>query len=67
MSVPLDRSGRVPGRVSLLVIQRLRARQHGGATRPPLFVLAGGPGQSATAAFGGDGAGLLYPAYRSAT
>ena len=30
-----------------------------------VFVLAGGPGQSATAAFAGDGVGLLYPAYRS--
>ena len=28
-------------------------------------MLAGGPGQSATAAFAGDGAGLLYPATRS--
>ena len=30
-----------------------------------MFVLAGGPGQSATNAFGGDAAGLLYAAYRS--
>jgi pimeloyl-ACP methyl ester carboxylesterase len=62
LSVPLDRTGAVPGRVSLLV-KRLRARRSGGATLPPLFVLAGGPGQSATEAFGGDALGVLYPAY----
>jgi pimeloyl-ACP methyl ester carboxylesterase len=63
LAVPLDRSGAVSGRVSLLV-KRIRARQHGGATRPPLVVLAGGPGQSATDAFGPDSLRLLYPAYR---
>ena len=52
LSVPLDRAGALPGRVSLLV-KRFAARRHGGATQPPLFVLAGGPGQSATDAFGG--------------
>jgi pimeloyl-ACP methyl ester carboxylesterase len=62
MSVPLDRSGAVPGRVSLLV-SRIRARRRGGATQPPLFVLAGGPGQSAIDAFGGGGLSVLYPAY----
>jgi len=62
LSVPLDRSGAVPGRVSLLV-KRVRARQRGGATLPRLFVLAGGPGQSATESFGGDALGVLYPAY----
>ena len=61
LSVPLDRSGAVPGRVSLIVT-RVRARQRGGATLPPLFLLAGGPGQSATDAFSGA-LGLLYPAY----
>ncbi len=50
LSVPLDRSGTVPGRVSLFVT-KLPARQRGGATRPPVIVLAGGPGQSATYAF----------------
>ena len=55
MSVPLDRTGSVPGRVSLFV-ERVRARARGGATQPPLFVLAGGPGQSATDAFGAGGA-----------
>ncbi|HYN90756.1 MAG TPA: alpha/beta hydrolase, partial [Thermoleophilaceae bacterium] len=60
LSVPLDRSGAVPGRVSLLV-KRVRARRR--ATRPPLFVLAGGPGQSATESFGAEALGVLYPVY----
>jgi pimeloyl-ACP methyl ester carboxylesterase len=64
LGVPLDRSGVVPGRVSLLV-KRVRARERGGASRPPLVLLAGGPGQSATEAFGGDALGFLYAAYRS--
>jgi len=64
LSVPLDRSRAVPGQVSLLV-KRIRARRRGGATRPPLFVLAGGPGQSATDAFGPDSLGVLFPAYRN--
>ena len=51
----------MPGRVSLLV-KRVRARQRGGATLPPLVLLAGGPGQSGTDAFT-DALGLLYPAY----
>ena len=62
MSVPLDRTGSVPGRVSLLVA-RVKARQRGGATQPPLIVLAGGPGQSATDAFLVGGLSVLYPAY----
>ena len=62
LSVPLDRSGALPGRVSLFV-ERVRARRRGGATLPPLVVLAGGPGQSATDAFGGEALGLLYAAY----
>jgi pimeloyl-ACP methyl ester carboxylesterase len=62
LSVPLDRSGAVPGRVSLLV-KRVRARSRGGAKLPPLLLLAGGPGQSATQAFGGEALGVLYPAY----
>jgi hypothetical protein len=61
LSVPLDRSGAVPGRVSLFV-KRIRARGRGGATRPPLLVLAGGPGQSATEAFGPESLGVLFPA-----
>jgi pimeloyl-ACP methyl ester carboxylesterase len=51
LAVPLDRSGAVPGEVSLLV-ERHRARR---ARRAPVVVLAGGPGESATAA---------APAYR---
>jgi pimeloyl-ACP methyl ester carboxylesterase len=62
LSVPLDRSGAVPGGISLLV-KRLRAdrRLRRGAT----FVLAGGPGQSATVTFEGDGIGQLYGAFRN--
>ncbi len=45
--VPLDRSGAVPGRVGLQVeVSRPRRPR-----RPPIFFLAGGPGQSATRAF----------------
>lgn len=47
LSVPLDRSGAVPGSVKLR-IERRKAKR---ATRPPLFLIAGGPGQSATEAF----------------
>ena len=61
VSVPLDRGGVTPGRVSLFV-KRIAAQ------RPPrqgaLFVLAGGPGQSATVAFDGDALGVLSPAFR---
>jgi pimeloyl-ACP methyl ester carboxylesterase len=64
LTVPLDRTGAVPGRVSLLV-KRVRARRRGGATRAPLLMLAGGPGQSATEAFGPDALGVLFPAYRN--
>jgi pimeloyl-ACP methyl ester carboxylesterase len=64
LNVPLDRSAAVPGRVSLFV-GRVRARRPGGATRPPLVVLAGGPGQSATETFDPATLGLLYPAYRT--
>ncbi len=65
LSVPLDRSGAVPGRVSLFVL-KMSATRPGGATRPPLFVLAGGPGQSATFAFGitVNGEDLLEPLHR---
>ena len=61
LGVPLDRSGATPGRVSLFVT-RLRARQR--PRRGAIFALAGGPGQSATDTFGGDGLGLLAPAFR---
>jgi pimeloyl-ACP methyl ester carboxylesterase len=60
--VPLDRSGATPGRVSLYV-KRVRARRR--PARGAVFVLAGGPGQSATDAFNGDGLGSLAPAYRT--
>ena len=61
LKVPVDRTGAVPGEVSLH-IERVRARKRPavGAT----FVLAGGPGQSATLAFGGDSLGVLEPAFR---
>jgi pimeloyl-ACP methyl ester carboxylesterase len=61
LSVPLDRSGATPGRVSLFVT-RLRARRR--PRQGAVFVLAGGPGQSASEAFGGDGLGVLAPAFR---
>jgi pimeloyl-ACP methyl ester carboxylesterase len=62
LSVPLDRSGVTPGRVSLFV-KRIRAERR--PRRGALFVLAGGPGQSATQAFEGDGLGVLSPAFRN--
>jgi pimeloyl-ACP methyl ester carboxylesterase len=62
LNVPLDHAGAVPGALSLFV-RRIPARQR--ATRAPLIVLAGGPGQSATAAFGGDALAVVYPAYRN--
>jgi pimeloyl-ACP methyl ester carboxylesterase len=61
LTVPLDRAGAVPGRVSLFV-KRVRARVR--PARGALFVLAGGPGQSATASFGGDALSVLHPTYR---
>jgi pimeloyl-ACP methyl ester carboxylesterase len=62
LSVPLDRTGAVPGRISLLV-KRIRARER--PRRGALFVLAGGPGQSASAAFSGDALASLFPALRN--
>jgi pimeloyl-ACP methyl ester carboxylesterase len=61
LAVPLDRSGVTPGRVSLFV-RRIRAQRR--PASGALFVLAGGPGQSATQAFEGDGLGVLAPAFR---
>jgi pimeloyl-ACP methyl ester carboxylesterase len=61
VAVPLDRSGAIPGRVSLLV-KRLRAQKR--PRRGALFVLAGGPGQSATFAFDGDALGAVSPGFR---
>jgi pimeloyl-ACP methyl ester carboxylesterase len=62
VSVPLDRTGATPGHVSLFV-KRIRAQHK--PSRGALFVLAGGPGQSATQAFEGDGLGVLSPAFRT--
>jgi pimeloyl-ACP methyl ester carboxylesterase len=61
LSVPLDRTGATPGRVSLLV-KRIRAQRR--PRRGAVFVLTGGPGQSTTQAFEGDGLGVLAPAFR---
>jgi pimeloyl-ACP methyl ester carboxylesterase len=61
LSVPLDRTGAVPGRISLLV-ERVRARRR--PARGAVFVLAGGPGQSASFAYGADALGALFPAFR---
>jgi pimeloyl-ACP methyl ester carboxylesterase len=60
LSVPLDRTGATPGRVSLLV-KRVRAQKR--PRRGAVFVLAGGPGQSATDSFDGDALGALSPAF----
>jgi pimeloyl-ACP methyl ester carboxylesterase len=48
VTVPLDRTGQVPGSVSLLV-QRFKARR---PARPPLFVFASDPGAAATRVYG---------------
>jgi pimeloyl-ACP methyl ester carboxylesterase len=61
LSVPLDRSGAVPGNVSLFV-KRVRARRR--PARGATFLLAGGPGQSASAAFAGEELLFLEAAYR---
>jgi len=47
LTVPLDRTGTVPGTVTLR-IERQKAKR---STRPPLFVIAGGPGRSTTRTF----------------
>jgi pimeloyl-ACP methyl ester carboxylesterase len=62
LSVPLDRSGAVPGQVSLFV-KRIRAPRR--PRRGALFVLAGGPGQSASATFDGEALADLFPAFRN--
>ena len=59
LSVPLDRTGGVPGRVSLLV-KRRRALER--PNRGALVVLAGGPGQSATRVFDGESARVVAAA-----
>ncbi|HEX5619605.1 MAG TPA: alpha/beta fold hydrolase [Solirubrobacteraceae bacterium] len=50
LTVPLDHAGQVAGTVKLAV-ERRRAKK---PKAPPLFLLAGGPGQSATRAFSSD-------------
>ena len=50
LSVPLDRSGATSGRVSLYVERRRSARR---PRRGVTLLLAGGPGQPATLAYGG--------------
>jgi pimeloyl-ACP methyl ester carboxylesterase len=47
LTVPLDRSGTVPGTIKLR-IERQKAKR---STRPPLFLIAGGPGMSTTRTF----------------
>ena len=54
LKVPLDRSGRTPGEVSLF-IRRVEARP----SRGTAVLLAGGPGQPAADVFGLDGDGGL--------
>jgi pimeloyl-ACP methyl ester carboxylesterase len=56
LTVPLDRSGAVPGTVKLRVELQKAKR----AVRPPLFLLPGGPGQSATRAFGREAVQRLF-------
>lgn len=62
MTVPLDRSGQVPGQVKLQV-ERRKARK---PVRPPLILLAGGPGQSSTAAFAPESVDTLLAEERRA-
>ncbi len=61
MTVPLDRTGKVPGRVSLFIKRRASRTQ---SSRGVLIAFAGGPGQSATRAFQGRGAGSILAAAR---
>lgn len=62
VSVPLDYSGKVAGRIGLEV---QRYRQLGRKRRGALFALAGGPGQSGTLSFTEDAVPLLAAALRS--
>lgn len=55
LAVPLDRSGGVPGTVQLHVEHERAAKP----TRAPLFLIAGGPGQSASRAFPDDASDLI--------
>ena len=57
LSVPLDRSGSQPGRLSLYVERR---RAAGAPHRGVALLLAGGPGQPGTTAFGGPPSPASY-------
>ena len=63
VSVPLDRSGRVPGSVPLYVT-RTRAHLKPGQARSAIIGLGGGPGQAALPLFS-DFADTLGPALRT--
>lgn len=56
LSVPLDRTGVVPGKVSLF-IERAQARTR--KRRGVVVLFAGGPGQSASSAYPADGLGSI--------
>ncbi|MBA3306982.1 MAG: alpha/beta fold hydrolase [Thermoleophilaceae bacterium] len=62
LKVPLDRTGTVPGRVSLFVKRRPSANK---PSRGVLIAFAGGPGQSATRAFQGQGGASISAAARN--
>ena len=62
LNVPLDRTGEVPGRVALFV---KRYPSTDKPRRGVLIAFAGGPGQSATRAFGGRGARSILAAARN--
>ncbi len=62
LTVPLDRSGGVPGTVSLYV---KRAASRAQPRRGVVVAFAGGPGQSATGAFSGDSLGPLAELLRT--
>ena len=59
LEVPLDRTGKVPGRVSLFVKRRPSTEK---PSRGVLIAFGGGPGQSATNAFLGEGVGAIAAA-----
>ena len=64
LSVPLDRSGAAPGRISLYVERRRAARR---PRRGVTLLLAGGPGQPATLALGGSRSSDRYREYAELT
>ena len=64
VSVPLDRSGATAGRISLYVEKRRAARR---PRRGVTLLLAGGPGQPATLAYGGSRSRDSYSDYAEFT